>query len=136
MIASFSLRRSGRREDPTRTGPREPSAAEPIDRRRHLQQAPSQESQRRKPLPGCGTRASEIGLPVVVLTDFGIAVIDDRTALTATGQLLGSPAYLAPERINGPSGGSGRLPAFRAVAAREHPAAVGDDGTALVWERS
>lgn len=37
----------------------------------------------------------------VVLTDFGIAAIDDATALTATGQTVGSPAYLAPERING-----------------------------------
>ncbi|GIE35371.1 hypothetical protein Ait01nite_084160 [Actinoplanes italicus] len=46
----------------------------------------------------------------VVLTDFGIAVIDDKTALTATGQLLGSPAYLAPERINGrPAGPAGDL---------------------------
>ena len=37
----------------------------------------------------------------VVLTDFGIAAIDDATALTATGQMIGSPAYLAPERIDG-----------------------------------
>ena len=37
----------------------------------------------------------------VVLTDFGIAAIEDATALTATGQMVGSPAYLAPERING-----------------------------------
>ncbi|HWS37259.1 MAG TPA: serine/threonine-protein kinase [Actinoplanes sp.] len=37
----------------------------------------------------------------VVLTDFGIATIYDETALTATGQMVGSPAYLAPERING-----------------------------------
>ena len=37
----------------------------------------------------------------VVLTDFGIAAVEDATALTATGQMVGSPAYLAPERING-----------------------------------
>lgn len=37
----------------------------------------------------------------VVLTDFGIAAVDGATALTATGQLVGSPSYLAPERING-----------------------------------
>ncbi|MEV6638241.1 serine/threonine-protein kinase [Actinoplanes sp. NPDC051470] len=37
----------------------------------------------------------------VVLTDFGIAAIDGATALTVTGQMVGSPAYLAPERING-----------------------------------
>ena len=37
----------------------------------------------------------------MVLTDFGIAAIDDATALTATGQLVGSPAYLAPERLDG-----------------------------------
>ena len=37
----------------------------------------------------------------VVLTDFGIAAIHDATALTATGQMVGSPAYLSPERING-----------------------------------
>jgi serine/threonine protein kinase len=37
----------------------------------------------------------------VVLTDFGIAALDDATGLTATGQMIGSPSYLAPERING-----------------------------------
>jgi len=42
-----------------------------------------------------------LGTDRVVLTDFGIAAIDDATALTATGQMVGSPAYLAPERING-----------------------------------
>jgi serine/threonine protein kinase len=37
----------------------------------------------------------------VVLTDFGIAVIDGATALTGTGQLIGAPEYIAPERIDG-----------------------------------
>ncbi|BEL06038.1 hypothetical protein Q0Z83_042290 [Actinoplanes sichuanensis] len=41
----------------------------------------------------------------VVLTDFGIAMVGGKTALTATGQLLGSPSYLAPERINGRQAG-------------------------------
>jgi ABC-type amino acid transport substrate-binding protein len=41
----------------------------------------------------------------VVLADFGIAAIEGGTALTATNQLIGSPQYLAPERINGQPAG-------------------------------
>ncbi|WP_433795947.1 protein kinase domain-containing protein [Actinoplanes sp. CA-252034] len=37
----------------------------------------------------------------VVLTDFGIAAIDDATSITSTGQMIGSPAFLAPERYDG-----------------------------------
>jgi len=37
----------------------------------------------------------------VVLTDFGIAVIDGASVLTATGQVPGAPEYIAPERILG-----------------------------------
>lgn len=37
----------------------------------------------------------------VVLTDFGIALIDGASALTGTGQMPGSPEYIAPERIDG-----------------------------------
>jgi hypothetical protein len=36
-----------------------------------------------------------------VLTDFGIAVVEGSTHLTLTGQLVGSPEYLAPERALG-----------------------------------
>lgn len=36
-----------------------------------------------------------------VLTDFGIAALQGSTALTATGELIGSPEYIAPERIRG-----------------------------------
>ncbi|HEY0448655.1 bifunctional serine/threonine-protein kinase/glutamate ABC transporter substrate-binding protein, partial [Actinophytocola sp.] len=37
----------------------------------------------------------------VVLTDFGIASVEGGTAITATNQLIGSPQYLSPERVNG-----------------------------------
>ncbi|MEV0279365.1 serine/threonine-protein kinase [Streptomyces sp. NPDC050610] len=39
-----------------------------------------------------------------VLTDFGIAAIRDATSLTATGALIGSPDYIAPERLRGREG--------------------------------
>ncbi|MCK1796378.1 serine/threonine protein kinase [Streptomyces sp. XM4193] len=34
-----------------------------------------------------------------VLTDFGIAAVQGSTSVTATGELVGSPEYIAPERI-------------------------------------
>ncbi|TMR95965.1 serine/threonine protein kinase [Nonomuraea basaltis] len=39
-----------------------------------------------------------------VLTDFGIAAVRESTSLTATGSFIGSPEYMAPERINGHEG--------------------------------
>ncbi|MBO2450162.1 serine/threonine protein kinase [Actinomadura barringtoniae] len=39
-----------------------------------------------------------------VLTDFGIAVLDDASRVTATGALVGSPEYIAPERLHGNEG--------------------------------
>ncbi|MBP8537695.1 serine/threonine-protein kinase [Streptomyces sp. MK37H] len=41
----------------------------------------------------------------VVLTDFGIAVVEGDAALTLTGELVGSPEFLAPERALGRSPG-------------------------------
>ncbi|WP_198318742.1 serine/threonine-protein kinase [Pseudofrankia inefficax] len=37
----------------------------------------------------------------VVLTDFGIAALDGDATLTASGMLLGTPAFMAPEQVNG-----------------------------------
>lgn len=46
-------------------------------------------------------RGSGAGGGRVVLTDFGIAAIQDAKALTMVGMLVGSPDYMAPERISG-----------------------------------
>src|SRR4051812_4484059 len=37
----------------------------------------------------------------IKLMDFGIAQIVDKERMTVTGQLLGSPAYMAPEHVEG-----------------------------------
>ncbi|MQY05911.1 serine/threonine-protein kinase [Actinomadura macrotermitis] len=41
----------------------------------------------------------------VRLTDFGIAAIDGDESLTFSGQLVGSPAYMSPERLAGTGAG-------------------------------
>ncbi|GAB2743864.1 serine/threonine-protein kinase [Streptomyces bullii] len=57
-----------------------------------------------RPAPATGTTSPTGAQPHerrVVLTDFGIAAIQDAKALTMVGMLVGSPDYMAPERISG-----------------------------------
>ncbi|WP_328522785.1 serine/threonine protein kinase [Kribbella sp. NBC_00359] len=42
----------------------------------------------------------------VVLTDFGIATLEGDPSLTMSGTLLGSPAFIAPERVQGRGAGT------------------------------
>src|ERR1700722_3381858 len=61
----------------------------------------------------------------VVLTDFGIARAVDSPTLTAAGSLVGSPAYIAPERARGglssPAGDLWGLGASLYTAVEGHP---------------
>lgn len=47
------------------------------------------------------TGAEAVQAPRVKITDFGIAKLLDVQGVTSTGQVLGSPAHMAPEQIEG-----------------------------------
>jgi serine/threonine protein kinase len=48
-----------------------------------------------------GTRTNNPEGPLVKIADFGIAKLLDAQGVTSTGQVLGSPAHMAPEQIEG-----------------------------------
>lgn len=48
-----------------------------------------------------GRTTGEHGEKLVKITDFGIAKLLDAQGVTSTGQVLGSPAHMAPEQIEG-----------------------------------
>jgi hypothetical protein len=68
-----------------------------------------------------------------VLTDFGIATIQGDDKLTATGQVIGTPAYMAPERVRGEPAGKASdmwaLGATLCAAVTGHP--PGGRGTSI-----
>jgi serine/threonine-protein kinase len=49
---------------------------------------------------GSINKRADLGV-VIKLTDFGIAKVLDQQGVTSTGQVLGSPAHMAPEQIEG-----------------------------------
>ncbi|WP_285621269.1 serine/threonine-protein kinase [Actinoallomurus iriomotensis] len=72
----------------------------------------------------------------IVLTDFGIAAMAGATALTQTGALIGSPGYMAPERLRGrPAGPESDLWSLGAVlyfAVEGRRAYIADEIPALI----
>ncbi len=71
-----------------------------------------------------------------VLTDFGAAAIMDDPALTQSGVLIGTPAYLAPERARhgrtGPESDLWSLGATLYAAVEGHPPYTGEDSLAVL----
>ncbi|WP_214320112.1 serine/threonine protein kinase [Nonomuraea sediminis] len=72
----------------------------------------------------------------VVLTDFGIAAIEGDVTITQTGLLMGSPAYIPPERLSGqPITVAADLWSFGATlyaAVEGHPPYEGPDAIAVL----
>ncbi|HEY4122061.1 MAG TPA: protein kinase, partial [Byssovorax sp.] len=70
-------------------------------KRRDQDKRKDRESKRRARLAESGRKAKADTGVVIKITDFGIAKILDAQGVTSTGQVLGSPAHMAPEQIEG-----------------------------------
>lgn len=72
----------------------------------------------------------------VVVTDFGIAAVADEATLTATGALMGTLAYMAPEQVNGREASAASdmwsLGATLYAAVEGRPAFTGNNNAALL----
>ena len=93
----------GSLEDLLRNGPLPPAAVARIGRGvlAALNAASGAGIQHRDVKPG-NVLLRPDGTPV--LTDFGIAALQGSTQLTATGSVVGSPEFIAPERLRGVEG--------------------------------
>src|SRR5690606_245049 len=77
-----------------------PSAEQDAGSERDASDTLSSESEA-PPYKQISSARSDRARVVVKLTDFGIAKVLDAQGVTSTGQILGSPAHMAPEQIEG-----------------------------------
>ncbi|MEP7125389.1 MAG: serine/threonine-protein kinase [Byssovorax sp.] len=80
------------------TGPRR--RADAVDSSEKAEKSERKHAREREREVAKKARAEGLGV-IIKLTDFGIAKILDAQGVTSTGQVLGSPAHMAPEQIEG-----------------------------------
>ena len=79
---------------------REPGPADSAGRSDAEPPASNPRDSQKKPSSARAPRSKAPGV-ILKITDFGIAKILDAQGVTSTGQVLGSPAHMAPEQIEG-----------------------------------
>jgi serine/threonine-protein kinase len=82
-------------EDPKKSGTRVESSSKKERERKGVEDEPTVAP------PTSKTPRSRRPAFAIKITDFGIAKILDAQGVTSTGQVLGSPAHMAPEQIEG-----------------------------------
>ncbi len=83
------------------SGPQAVGAGSESGSGRKAAQSSSPPGSRPTPASSPSARTSSRARAIVKLTDFGIAKLLDVQGMTSTGQILGSPAHMSPEQIEG-----------------------------------